>query len=87
MMEILTVERAKKLIRYDILIHRFLKDKSGRLQRWFVCGAPQIWARSPKKVKVPIRPKTGRNVPVRHLSRRLEWVTEKNVFKYFMEVR
>jgi hypothetical protein len=53
--EMLTVERAKKLERGEILLHISWTNMDGTPERWRVNGKPKTWKTRPNDIQVPIK--------------------------------
>lgn len=51
----LTLEQAKQLKPGMILYHTKNRNADGTPQRWRVNGKPQVWKRSPERVRVPVK--------------------------------
>jgi len=51
----ITLEQAKALRHGDILYHATNRNSNGTPQRWRVNGQPQVWKRTPSRVRVPLK--------------------------------
>jgi hypothetical protein len=51
----ITLEQAKSLRYGQTLYHAKNRNSDGTPQRWRVNGKPQVWKRTPSRVRVPLK--------------------------------